>query len=105
MIGLKKNVWIERFNQADGHDERAGLLLEMPVFTLMKYRDIFERNCRVTGFSPGLVYIEALRTCLAGRRHRGTFSVGCSQLQAAESVLNGFADGLLRQAMTGDGEP
>lgn len=51
---------LRQFHDADGDGERARLLLNLSDTLIGKYREAFERACRVARFDEGRTYI-ALR--------------------------------------------
>lgn len=82
--------WVRLFLDADTHAERAEVLVTAPVTVLMRYREAFSRMCERTGFVPGAEYIEAIRTMLGRKRHRGF--VPCMEFEGANTVLLGFVE-------------
>ncbi len=92
---LERIPWITKFCEAETHQQRAEVLLTMPVQTLSRYHEVLERNCMVTGFTAGTVYIECLRTCYCSERYRGEYAKGSSNLAKAHNVLLQFLEGKL----------
>ncbi|PHP68198.1 hypothetical protein CSC94_05975 [Zhengella mangrovi] len=84
------NEWVRLFLEAETHPERAGVLVAAPVAVLMKYCSAFGHACEKTGFSPGVEYLNAIRTMLGRRRHRGM--VPCTEYEAANTTLLGFVE-------------
>jgi hypothetical protein len=70
---------IRQMHDADTHARRAEILLECPVILMIKYRHVFLKACEVTGFQPGVDYLEQFAVALHQTRHRGNLkSAGLS---------------------------
>jgi len=66
--------YVARMRNAESDAERATILLEAPVFTLVRLRDEFCALCHRAAFDEGPAYIDALREMLAAPRHIGVFT-------------------------------
>jgi len=62
---------IRRMRDAGSDAERALVLLEAPVFTLVRWRGEFARLCRRAAFDEGPDYIDALAETLRQDRRLG----------------------------------
>ncbi len=78
------------FRLADSDAERAGVMLEAPVGTLLRWREAFERMCDTVGFTAGTDYLKALSSATRARRNRGGF--GTMALDGAQSRLLELVD-------------
>lgn len=83
--------YLHRMRDAETDKERAEVLLEAPVFTLMRWRGRFEHFCRRAVFDEGLAYLDALHETLAKPRHRGNLS-GTVPMAAATTTLFGVIE-------------
>lgn len=81
-----------RMRDADGDAERAAVLLEAPVLTLLRWRPVFAHHCRRAAFGEGLDYLDALFDTLGKPRHRGNLA-GTMPMAGATAVLLRIADG------------
>lgn len=77
--------YVKRMRDAGSDAERAAVLLEAPVLTLLRWRGVFDDCCRRAAFDEGRRYLDALVADLGHERHRGV-SPGVG-LSAATSVL------------------
>ena len=62
---------IRQMLDADGDAVRAGILLSTPVAVLLRYREQFERACRLGRFDEGGEYLALLRIAQDSVRHDG----------------------------------
>lgn len=65
--------FVRRMRDAETDAERAAVLLEAPVFTLLRWASVFDHHCRRAAFGEGVDYLVALRETLGRQRHRGEF--------------------------------
>lgn len=77
---------IARMRAAESDAQRAGVLLEAPVFTLIRWRPVFVQLCRRAAFDEGVVYLDTLAETLAKERHRGNLT-GTMAMAGATSTL------------------
>ena len=86
------DLFCRRMRDADGDAERAAVLLEAPVVTLLHWRPVFQYHCRRAAFGEGLDYLDALFETLGKPRHRGNLG-GTMPMAGATSVLLHIVDG------------
>jgi len=84
------NPDVKAMRDAEDDAARAAVLLSAPVFTLMRWKDVFRRHCRKAAFDDGEAYLDALTDALSSRCHLGNF--GSSALGAARIRLVYVAD-------------
>ena len=76
--------------------QRSEILLSAPVFTLMRWREVFHKACRRAAFDEGVVYLDAWHEALAATRDRGGFrgtALGSAQMPLLYQIDNGRAPG------------
>ncbi|TIM24729.1 MAG: hypothetical protein E5Y74_00600 [Mesorhizobium sp.] len=83
--------YIRQIRDADGDAERAAVLLTAPVFTLMRWRDVFTQHCRRAVFDEGVIYLDTLAHTLGQVRHRGNLA-GTMGMASATTTLLGIID-------------
>jgi hypothetical protein len=90
--------FVKKMREAETDAGRALVLLEAPVFTLMRWRDVFETVCRRAQFEEGRIYLDELRAAMAGPRHRGIIG-GSMPLAGATTTLLGVVERAGRTGM------
>ncbi len=88
MDPMSLDPWVKAMRDAETDAARAGVLLEAPVKTLMRWRETFLQHCRRAAFDEGETYLAELRKTLAKPRHRGNLS-GTAPMAAATTALLG----------------
>ena len=91
MDPMSLDPWVKAMRDAETDAARAGVLLEAPVNTLMRWREAFDRYCRRAAFDEGVTYLAELRETLAKARHRGNLA-GTAPMAAATTALLGVID-------------
>lgn len=71
---IELDPFVKRMRDAETDAERAVVLLEAPVLTLLRWAGVFDHHCRRAAFDEGSDYLAALRETLGRQRHRGEFS-------------------------------
>ncbi|MCV3209622.1 hypothetical protein OHD62_17410 [Mesorhizobium sp. YC-39] len=84
--------FVRRMRDAESDAARAAVLLEAPVFTLMRWRQVFDLHCRRAAFGEGADYLAALAETLSKPRHRGNLT-GTMPMAGAHSTLLNVLDG------------
>lgn len=79
---------VRAMRAAETDAQRAEILLTAPVFTLMRWRPVFDDYCRRAAFDEGRTYLEALRETLSKERHRGNLA-GTMPMAGATTTLLG----------------
>lgn len=83
--------YVLAMREAEDDAARANVLLSAPVFTLMRWRDVFVTCCRRAAFGEGETYLDALAETLGKERHRGNLA-GTMPMAGATAVLLGILD-------------
>lgn len=91
MIVNTLDHYVRMMREAEDDAARAKVLLTAPVFTLMRWRDVFVTCCRRAAFGEGETYLDALAETMAKERHRGNLG-GTMPMAGATSVLLGIVD-------------
>jgi hypothetical protein len=79
----ERNKFVSAMINADDDAARAGVLLEAPVFVLMRWRDAFARCCHHAAFDAGVAYLDAWHDSLSNTRQLGGFRgdlIGSAQM-------------------------
>ncbi|RWC29824.1 MAG: hypothetical protein EOS70_23330 [Mesorhizobium sp.] len=84
--------FVRRMRDAESDAARAAVLLEAPVFTLMRWRSVFDLHCRRAAFGEGADYLAVLSETLGKPRHRGNLA-GTMPMAGATATLLGIVDG------------
>lgn len=66
--------FVRQMRDAESDAARALVLLSAPLFTLMRWKDVFREHCRRAAFDEGGDYLDALTEALARPRHLGKFT-------------------------------
>lgn len=80
--------WISKMRDAETDAARAHVLLEAPVFTLMRWKDVFRAHCQRAAFHEGADYLDVLAETLSKPRHRGNLA-GTVPMAASTTTLLG----------------
>ncbi|RWO90904.1 hypothetical protein [Mesorhizobium sp.] len=83
--------YVRRMRDAESDAARAAVLLQAPVFTLMRWRLVFESHCRRAAFSEGEDYLAVLAETLGKPRHRGNLA-GTMPMAGATATLLGVLE-------------
>lgn len=83
--------YVALMRNAEDDAARAKVLLTAPVFTLMRWRDVFVSCCRRVQFGEGETYLDALADTLSKERHRGNLS-GTMPMAGATATLLGVLE-------------
>ena len=85
------NPDVKRMRDAETDAERADVLLSAPVFTLTRWKHLFEEHCRRARFDEGVTYLDVLCETLNTPRHRGNLA-GTVPMSRATTVLIGVIE-------------
>lgn len=83
--------YVRLMRNAEDDAARATVLLTAPVFTLMRWRDVFVSCCRRAAFGEGETYLDALAETLSKERHRGNLA-GTMPMAGATATLLGILE-------------
>ncbi|OBQ68392.1 hypothetical protein EFV37_25160 [Mesorhizobium loti] len=92
MSGNTLDPFIALIRNAEGDNERATVLLEAPVLTLLRWRSTFADYCRRAAFHEGIVYLDLLADTMGKPRHRGNLA-GTMPMSGITATLLNIADG------------
>ncbi|TPN43222.1 hypothetical protein [Mesorhizobium sp. B1-1-7] len=91
MTGNSLDRYVKAMRDADDDAARANVLLTAPVFTLMRWRDVFVTCCRRAAFGEGEAYLDVLADTMAKERHRGNLA-GTMPMAGATATLLSIID-------------
>lgn len=83
--------FVRQMRDAESDAARALVLLSAPLFTLMRWKDVFREHCRRAAFDEGGDYLDALTEALARPRHLGKFTTAAPDALAIKLLW--IADG------------